>query len=232
MEPLRNTEAPSAWEAEVVRLTDDRHLAAWSDDGEERVSFAGRLGAFLQGISDAEVIRLFGGTITGLDSLCHQLERSIPGAGPMRRRISGPSGVASRLRHRTSFLGRPPVRSRYIIWHDVDVLIESDRSLFGAVADSIAGVAAESEYASDDLLLLTRAVYVGGRSLAEYAGDSACQLRSWLSDGAAEPFWRVVTGIDRPPVMSAPIGVLVQDAEGLATSLLLSSLDADGAMGF
>jgi hypothetical protein len=114
----------------------------------------------------------------------------------------------------------------------VDVLLESDRSLFGAVADAIAGVAAESEYASDDLLLLTRAVYVGGPVLAGYAADGSGQLRSWLSDGAAEPFWRVVTGIDRPPVLSAPIGLLLRDAEGLATSLLLASLDIDGAVGF
>ena len=231
----------------MARLTDERHLAVWSDDADDRIVFAGRFGSFLQGVSDTEVVRLFGGAITNLDELCHQLERALPpddgGNGVIRRRVSGPSGITARLRHQADFVGRSPIRRRYIIWHDADVLIEHDRRLFDAVADAIAGVAAESEYASDDLLLLTRAVYIGGPTLARYAHDETGQLRAWLGagngpgsgsgngSGSVEPFWRVVSGLDRPPVLAAPIARVLRDPEGLATEILLGDLDLEAAMG-
>ncbi|MEL7485526.1 MAG: hypothetical protein AAFN41_14385, partial [Planctomycetota bacterium] len=52
--------APPGWEAEVARLTETRHLAAWSNQPDERIVFAARLGAFWQGQAGVEVIRLFG----------------------------------------------------------------------------------------------------------------------------------------------------------------------------
>jgi hypothetical protein len=224
--------ASTGWEAEVVRLLDERHLAAWSSDPDEQVVFSGRLGAFLQGLDGAEVVRVFGSAVVDLEGLCHQLECSIPGEARLRRRVSGPLGLASRLRSRAAFPGRASIRSRYIVWHDVDVLLSSDRGLFGEVLDTIAGVAAESEYASDDLLLLTRAVYIGGPRLAGYAADDTGQLRRWLAQGPAEPFWRVVSGLERPPVLGTSIGRLLRDPEALATDLLLDDLGLENALGF
>lgn len=235
MESLTTCPTPTSWEAEVVRLTDERHLAAWSHDADDRLIFAGRLGAFLQGVADTEVVRLYGESITGLDDLCGQLERALPpddgGPGVLRRRVSGPMGIAARLRHQPEFVGRSPLRRRYLIWHDADVLLDRDRALFGAVADAIAGVSAESEYAGDGVLLITRAVFVGGEGLAAYAEDPSGQLRSWLMRGPAEPFWRVVSGLDRPPVLAASIGELLEDPEGLATRVLLEDLDLEAALG-
>ncbi len=227
----RTSEAPVGWEAEVARLTETRHLAAWSSEADERIVFAARLGAFWQGQTGVEVVRLFGRAIRTIDDLCEQLERSIPADRPMRRQIGGQSGVAARLRHRIELPGRAPAQFRYLVWHDADDLIAADRGLFAAASDAIAGVAAESEFVCDDLLLLTRAVYVGGPLLAALADDEQGPLCSWQHDGVSEPFWRVVSGIDRPPVLAAPIGRLLHDPETLATELLLADLDLEDALG-
>ncbi|MEO1716030.1 MAG: hypothetical protein AAFR76_02865 [Planctomycetota bacterium] len=227
------TEAPPGWEAEVARLAESRHLAAWSTDASERILFAARLGAFWQGQAGVEVIRLFGRAIRTIDDVCEQLERSIPADEPMRRQIGGRSGIAARLRHRIDLPGMALSQYRYIIWHDADDLIASDGALFSAIADTVAGVSAEAEFVCDDLLLLTRAVYVGGTRLATLAQDGAGPFHQWQHDGVAEPFWRVVSGIERPPVLAAPIGKLLDDPETLADELLLADLDfgPEGAIG-
>lgn len=238
MDSLASRYQPSgpwpAWEAEVARIADERHLAAWSDDRGERLRFGARLGSFVQGLHDTEIVRLFGGTIIDLESLCRQIEAALPGEGDaeLRRRIPGPSGLVARLRSAPTFAGRPALRRRFILWHDVDVLLEHDAELFGEVIDAIAGVAAESEFASEDALLVTRAIYVGGPRLAAYAGDESGQLRAWRSSPSAEPFWRAVAGIDRPPVLAAPIAKLLADPGGLADEMLLSDLELDDALGY
>lgn len=219
--------APPGWEAEVARLTETRHLAAWSGEVDQRVVFAARLGAFWQGQSGVEVIRLFGRAIRTIDDVCEQIERSIPADEPMRRQIGGRSGIAARLRHRIDVPGMALAQYRYIIWHDADDLINADPGLFAAITDAVSGVAAESEFVCDDLLLLTRAVYVGGPALAAMAQDEQGPFCQWQHDGVAEPFWRVVSGIERPPVLAAPIGKLLDDPETLANELLLADLDLD-----
>lgn len=214
------------WQAELARLLEEHHLAAWSDRTGERASFAAGLAAFLAGIHDAQVIPIYGRDITDLEGLCYQLERSIPGEAPMRRRIDGPSGIVARLRSQTIIPGRPPLRNRYIVWHDPDAMIREDEALFGRLADAIAGVAAEAEFASDDYLLLTRAIYIGGETLRQYADLESGQLRRWLGDGASEPFWRVVSGIETPPVLAGPIARLLEDPGSLADEALFASIDA------
>lgn len=214
------------WQAELARVLDEHHLAAWSNQSGERASFAAGLAAFLAGIHDAQVIPIFGRDVTDLDGLCYQLERSIPGEAPMRRRIDGPSGVVARLRSQPVIPGRPPLRNRFIVWHDADAMIRADEELFGRLADAIAGVAAEAEFASDDYLLVTRVVYIGGENLREYADLESGQLRRWLSDGADEPFWRVVSGVDCPPVIGGPISRLLEDPESVADDALFASINA------
>jgi hypothetical protein len=207
----RQCDSPFAvahWHPEVTQLLDESHLVAVSDSPRRRMHFAVSLGQFLQGLRDAEVCTLYGRYITDLEGFCHQLERAIPGPR-LERRVDGPRGVTALLRSREMYRGRPACKFRFYIWHDADVLLGADEELFARVADVIAGVAAESEYVSDDVLLIHRAVYVGGELLAAYAERADGQLKVWYPDDpAGEPFWQVVTEIERPPVARYEIDVL------------------------
>ncbi len=207
----RQPESPFAvenWQPEVVQLLDENHLAAISESARRRMHFAVSLSRFLQGLRDAEVCPLYGQYITDLDSFCHQLERAIPGP-LLERRIDGPRGVTALLRTREGFRGRPASKFRFYVWHDADALLRADQNLFARLADTLAGVAAEAEYVSDDLLLIHRAVYVGGPLLAEYAENPEGQFRAWYPDAEdIEPFWQLVTGIERPSVMRYTIDTL------------------------
>ena len=230
MEALRGQSVPGSpapqWPAELARLLESHHLAAWSSRAAQRAAFAATLASFLAGVEDAQVVPLFGQGATDLESICYQLERSIPGSSPMRRRIDGPQGLVARLRAQDLTPGRPPTRSRYILWHDPDALIDADEPLFARIADAIAGVAAEAEYATDDYLLITRVVYVGSEALRAYADRDSGQLRSWLRDGSAEPFWQAATGLDAPPLLTAPIQSLLEDPASIADEMLLESVRA------
>jgi len=193
--PLRGAD----WQPDVTQLMDEQHLAAWSDDPRTRVTFATRLSHFLETQRDTEVINFYGRFITDLESFCYQLESAMPGPA-LSRRIHGPTGIISLLRERETFRFRAPPKFRYYVWHDSDNLIERDRQLFGQLADAVLGVAAETEYVSDDALMIQRAVFLGGPALKLYSEDPAGQLRSWHDDGQPEPFWRALTGVDRPKV--------------------------------
>jgi hypothetical protein len=230
MEVLRGHSALGApirgWQAELTRVLDEHHLVAWSSQSGERASFAAGLASFLAGMDDAQVIPIYGRNASDLETFCYQIERSIAGDGPMRRRVDGPAGLVSRFRSQPVIPGRPPLRLRYFVWHDPDELIQNDPGLFGQIADAIAGVAAEAEYASDDYLMITRAVYIGGEALREYAEDESGQLRSWLRDFSEEPFWRAVSGVDVPPVLTGPIGKLLEDPESIAHEAMMASLES------
>jgi len=191
--PLLTTD----WQADAAQLLDESHMAAWADSAELRTQFSVSLAHFLSSQRDTEVCVFYGKHITCLDSFCHQLERCLPGP-PLERRLHGSRGAVNLMRTRPSFRGRVPSKYRYYIWHDADVLLRANPSLFGQVIDAISGVAAEAEYVSDDLLVIHRAIYVGGPILDIYADDPVAQFQSWHNDGHAEPFWKVVTGIEAP----------------------------------
>lgn len=195
------------WQPEVMARLDDDHLVSWSPHALTRTRFAASLQQFLGAQPDTEVCNFYGRYITDLESFCHQLERMLP-APPLRRQIDGPRGVTESLRSRHSFRGRSIARQRFYVWHDADHLIEHDRVLFGRLADALMGVAAEAEYVSDDLLMIQRCVFIGGDGLQQYASDHKGQLRAWQPDPFGEPFWRVVTGLDVPPVQVAEIASL------------------------
>ena len=192
------------WQADVVQMLDESHMCAWSSQAGRRVRFAVSIAQFLQAQRDTEVCTLYGRHITDLESFCYQLERTIPGPA-LRCRIDGPDGVTALLRTRESFPGRPATKFRYYLWHDADILLHRDSALFGRLVDAMAGVAAEAEYASDDMLLLHRSIFVGGTMLDEYASDERGQFRCWFDDGLGEPFWQVVTGIERPSFVRFPV---------------------------
>lgn len=185
------------WQADVQQLLDEHHLAAWSDAPQQRLQFGVALSSFLASQRDAEVCAFYGKQVTDLEAFCSQLERALPGP-LLERRIHGPRGVVALLRNRDTIRSRFPAKYRYYIWHDADVLLRSDASLFGQLADAISGVAAESEFVSDDLLLIHRCVYIGSSVLATYAENPQGQFQSWLDDGQDEAFWKVLTGVDKP----------------------------------
>lgn len=193
-----------AWHADVVQLLDEHHLVAASSSPSRRVRFASSLAGFLNGMRDSEVCTLHGGSITDLDSFCVQIERAVPGP-VLERRIDGPRGLTALLRHRETFPGRGASKFRFYVWHDADVLLATDEHLFGRLVDTLAGVAAEAEFASDDMLFIQRVIFVGGEDLERYAERAEGQMRSWYDDGSGVPFWRVVSGLDAPPVLRLSI---------------------------
>jgi len=189
------------WHAEALSWTEQAHLVAWSPSGAQRLAFATEMSQFIQAQGQMEVLPLYGRSIDSIESLSQQLERSIPGGGAsLARRIDGPRGIVNLLRSRDAMHPGLPSRHRYILWHDADALLRRDPRQFGAVLDAMMGVAAEAEYVTDDMLLLTRVILVGGKPLADYAGDGAGQLRQWLPGVGEGPFWSLVTGLERPPV--------------------------------
>lgn len=197
----------TGWQPDVVQLLDENHLVAWSNHPRLRLDFGSSLGRFLAAQSDTEVCNFYGRYVTCLDSFCHQLERLINGPSLVRR-IDGPRGVTSLLRSRDPSGPARPSRFRYYIWHDADVLLRQDRRLFGRLVDALAGVAAESEYVSDDLLLIQRCVFVGSEQLQVYADDPSGQFRQWMTDEFDEPFWQVVTGLEAPRFLRFEVDTL------------------------
>jgi len=204
--PLLTTD----WQADVGQMLDESHLVAWTDMPARRTQFAVSLAHFLSTQRDTEVCVFYGKHITDLESFCYQLERCLPGP-ILDRRIDGPKGMVNLLRSRPAFRSRTAAKFRYYIWHDADVLLRADHILFGRVIDAIAGVAAEAEYVSDDLLLIHRAVFVGSSLLDVYAEAPQGQFRSWFKDEHDDPFWRVVTGIDTPTFTRYPIDCIAPD---------------------
>lgn len=196
------------WQADVLAMTDEAHLVAWSPSPRRQLDFLASFGQFLQAQMHTEVFRFHGRHIHDLESFCSQLERSIPGP-TLARRVHGPRGVVSLLRGRDPAHSGPASRYRFLLWDDAHVLLESDRHLFGELVDAIIGVSAESEYVGDDLLLIQRAMFAGNASLKTYADDPKGQFNIWLPDGFDEPFWEVVTGIEAPSITTLPIDRLV-----------------------
>jgi hypothetical protein len=208
----RQTESPFRaldWEPDVTQMLDEHHLVAWSGVARRRVHFAACLSHFLALQPDVEICPLYGRYITDLDSFCHQLERVLPGV-PIKRQIDGPDGLVALLRSRHTLRFRAASRYRYYVWNDADVLLKADHKLFGRLVDALAGVAAEAEFASDELLLVQRAAFVGGPMLDLYAENKKGQFRSWYDDGLGEPFWRMVTGLETPPVLRYQIDLLTK----------------------
>ncbi len=197
------------WEPDVAQMLDEHHLVAWSSVPRRRLHFAACLTHFLGLQPDAEICPIYGRFVTDLDSFCYQLERVLP-AEPVKRQIDGPDGLVALLRSRHALRVRPASRYRYYVWSDADTLLKRDHKLFGRIVDALAGVAAEAEYASDELLLIQRAVFVGGPMLDLYAENARGQFRSWHDDGHGEPFWQMVSGVEAPPMMRYQVDLLTR----------------------
>jgi hypothetical protein len=197
----------STWRADTLQLMEESHLCAFSRDAASRAGFLDALAPFLGSLGDTQVSVLRG----RLNSFCAQLENAL-GCQRIRRRIDGPLGVIEALRTRPSWSidepenGAPPhptarpIRRRFILWEDADLLLNRDAALFSLLVDAIMGVAAECEYTGDDLLLIQRAVFLGGPALDVYAEQEDGQFKSWAHGPRSRPRWKSLTKQSGPRV--------------------------------
>lgn len=199
---------PCTWQPEVLAKLETHHLAACSTGLGLRTRFGASLQQFLAGQPGTQVCVLHGRSILDLEGFCAQIERLIP-TDWLARTVDGSHGVASILRSRSDMGSRAPVRQRYFLWHDADVLLRRDPRLFGQLAEVIAGVSAELEFAGDAQLVIQRCVYIGGDRLADEVRDPASMLNRWADDGPGVPFWSLVTGEDHPSTALCSIDALL-----------------------
>lgn len=203
---------PISWQPEVLARLEDRHLVAWGDDVGVRTRFAACFQQYLSGMSDTQVCVIHGRAVHTLDDLCDQLERLIP-VDKLSRSVDGPWGISSLLRQRQAVPGRRRERMRVFVWHDADLMVRRDRDLFQAVAEVMAGVSAEMEYADDGAVLVQRCVYVGSSVLEREARRLDSRLNSWGPGGVGEiPFWELVSGQASPRTTLCAIERLLADS--------------------
>ncbi len=206
----RFTFAPISWEPELLSKLESHHVVAWSADSSLRTRFGVRLKQYLDAQPATEVLILHGRGIVDLEGFCAQLERLIH-TERLERTIDGANGVASILREDGGGLHGSPIRQRFFLWHDADILHRSNPELFAQLVEVIAGVSAELEFGNTGGMLVQRCLYFGGRSLAEYAKQPGSRFQQWEEDGPGVPFWSLVSGVDAPSTMLCSIDALMRD---------------------
>tara|TARA_E500000318_G_scaffold96155_1_gene96325 strand:- start:30811 stop:31455 length:645 start_codon:yes stop_codon:yes gene_type:complete len=202
--------APMSWEPELLAKLESHHVVAWGSDSALRTRFGVRIKQYLDAQAGTEVLVLHGRGILDLEGFCAQLERLIP-TERLARTVNGAHGVASILRQDGGGIIGSPIRQRYFLWHDADVLLRSNPELFAQLVEVIAGVSAELEFGNDGGMLIQRGIYFGGLALAEYAREPDGQFQSWEADGPGVPFWSLVSGVDRPSTSLCSIEAIMND---------------------
>tara|TARA_R110002072_G_scaffold152120_1_gene301721 strand:+ start:926 stop:1582 length:657 start_codon:yes stop_codon:yes gene_type:complete len=203
---------PITWQPEVLARLNDRHLVAWGDDISVRSRFAASFQQYLSSMPDTQVCVIHGRAIQTLDDLCDQLERLIP-VDKLSRSVDGPWGISSLLRQRSTVPGRRSERMRVFVWHDADLLVRRNRALFQVIAEVMAGVSAEMEYADDGAVLVQRCVYVGSPAIEREARRVDSRLNSWGGSVSGEiPFWELVSGQATPRTTLCSIERLLADS--------------------
>lgn len=196
--------AVGQWLAETDRLLNEHHLVVWSRNMAVRERYGLEVTRHFRHMPEAETLVICGAVVHDLDGVCRQVEKSLHdgAARPLKRSVGEPGGLIDRLRERPGAPNVPAIKHRYYIWRDADTLLRHDAALFAQLVDALMGIAAEAEYASEDLLLLHRAVFIGGPMLGEYAADKDGAFKKWLPEKgkAVTPLWQVISGVDKPPV--------------------------------
>lgn len=180
------------WYAQAEAMLDEHHIVATSDDESTRIQFGSYLAIQAEQMVNVEVCPIYGRYVTDIEALTYMMSRAFPVRDAVEPSVDG---VIECARH-----ARSATRRRYIVWHDAEVLAEADSDLFWQVADALMGVAAEQEYASEDLLVITRCLFISTPELAEHPA-----FGQWWKDGGSEPFWQVISGLDRPPAQRVKI---------------------------
>lgn len=195
--------ATTAWQSDVAQLLEEHHLCAWGRSASVRAGFALHLSRLLNGLHDTHVCVIDGRRTTDLVSFCDELARGM-GLASVRATMGLAEGVLESLRGREGDPRLTPIKRRFYLWTHADTMLRCDPGLFGKLADALMGVAAESEYSSDDTLILQRGIFVGGPALDMYADDDRGQFRSWCGEGGGGdgvPAWGALTGISGPSVL-------------------------------
>jgi len=172
-------------------------MVLWSRDLHRRERAADLVVNSLRAVQDAQVVSLPGAVIHDLKSLRTHLDHALPSAEnrPLRATIDGPAGLLARLREPADPLpDHHHVKWRYYVWRDADVLLRSSPAVFSMMVDAVAGVAAEAEFTSVDLLLIQRLVLVGGPSLHVAACDPEGPMRAWRAGSS----WARLTKVAAP----------------------------------
>lgn len=182
---------------DIPSLLDEKHIVLWSRDLHRRERAADLVVASLRSVQDAQVVSLPGAVIHDLKSLRSHLDHALPSAEqrPLRATIDGPAGLLARLREPADPLpDHHHIKWRYYVWRDADVLLRSSPAAFSIMVDAVAGVAAEAEYTSDDLLLIQRLVLVGGPPLHVAAQDPLGPMNAWRPGSP----WARMTKVEAP----------------------------------
>ena len=200
---------PSTWQPEVLAKMDTHHIVAIADDVRTRTRFASNFQRFLSIQPNTEVCILHGRSILTIEGLCAQLECLIP-TDQLARTIDGPMGVATLLRKHPIITGHPPIRRRYFLFHDADVIARANPDLFADIVEVFAGVAGELEFAMGESTFLQRSLYLGGQALEAEARSPDSRLHTWSPENTPGiPFWSLVTGLKQPRTTLCSIEALV-----------------------
>jgi hypothetical protein len=180
----------------IVRGLDDSHLVVWGHEAKQQQHASDLARELLSSVPEAQVVEFDGASMTDLRTARAQIDRALPdpdgrALGPS---FDGPTGVWARLREMPPAMSGHHVKRRYYLWHDADTLLTTNPSTFSVIVETLAGVAAEAEFVSDDLLLIHRVLLIGGPELAACWHDVMGPLRAWRTGSP----WSVMTKTDAP----------------------------------
>ena len=189
-------DAPMPEVERALAELDERHVVVVARSAAQRAEAASQLAHHIGDLPETQLVQIDGARVEDLRGLRAELDRELPDpAGrALKPSFDGPGGVLARLREPPRAVEGHHIKRRFYLWRDADVLLKASPSSFSVCIDAIAGVAAEAEYASDDLLLIHRLVLVGGPGLARCHADARGPLRAWRPAST----WPRVTGIDGP----------------------------------
>lgn len=216
----KNTGRTADWLLDTGQLLEEKHLVAWSRSVNDRNLFGTRLAAHLFDMRDTQVHQFHGSSITDKYSFCSQLERAIEN-DHIKRVIEGPNGIVDALRES---LETASIKRRFFVWHDAHVMLRADPKAFARLVDALAGVCAESEYVSEDRLVIQRLIFIGAPSLDLYAEDARGQFCAWYSEQGEKPLWQCITGLKRPPFLRYAIDSSVLRDEPAVDPVIARSL--------
>ena len=192
------------WQLALAQVLDEHHLCASSESFSARASFVDDLVSQLSLMDDTQVCVIDGLQTLDIASFGRELGTAL-GVDVRKHPIDSLESVVWALRRRFTPADQSPVKRRFIVWSEAHELLRQNSRAFSQLVDAMMGVAAESEFASEDLLLLQRCVFIGRSALDVYAEDPTAQFRAWMSEGTERPLWSVVSGQDAPRVRRLPI---------------------------
>jgi hypothetical protein len=184
------------WLDQAISELDEHHVVVWHRSLTARELAASAIQHELEANHEAQVVSLAGARVHDLRSLRGEVDRALPDLNGrhLLATFAGHGGLLARLREPPPSVAGHHTKFRYYLIRDADVMLRASAPTFSVALDSLAGIAAESEYASDDLLLIHRIILVGGPDLLACHRDPAGPLRAWREASA----WSHVTRVAGP----------------------------------